>query len=195
MDRKLAQAGKRNFVRCNEQIRVPQVRLIYNGQNLGVVPTQEALAKARAVGLDLVEVAAQAKPPVCSIIDYGKYMFDKQKSAKSDKSTFRKEKEVCFRYVIDDHDLEVKANQIRRFLEKDMRVKLVVKFKQREKAHRDQGFSAINRLIAMVEDVALIEKSPNFDGNNITARLDVKKDKKDDAKTVQGSTDASKQSS
>lgn len=165
---------KKYFVRHNEQIRVPQVRLVFNGDNLGIVSTNEALNKARTAGLDLVEVAPHAKPPVCSIIDYGKFMYDKQKKEKLNKAGAKKEKEVCFRYVIDDHDLEVKAKQVRRFLEQGMRVKLRVKFKDREKAHRDQGFSVIDRLIVMVQDIGNLEGLPNFDGKNITAKLDKK---------------------
>ena len=167
-------AKQRDFVRTNEQIRIHQVLLVQDGANLGVVPTREALAKARAAGLDLVEVAPKARPPVCQIMDYGKYMFNKQKKQKT-KSMNRKEKEISFRYVIDVHDLETKANQARKFLEKGQKVKVIVKFKAREKAHKDKGFTAIQKLIDMLEDVASVEKEPAFEGHNITARLDMKK--------------------
>lgn len=176
---------KKDFVRHNEQIRIPQVLLIYEGRNMGVMSNHEALAKARAVGLDLVEVAPHARPPVCSIMDYGKYMFDRQKKLKV-KSSVKKEKEVAFRYVIDEHDLETKANQVRRFLEKDFRVKLVVKFKQREKAHKDQGFVIMQKLLNMIDDVAAAEKPPMFEGTNIIVRVDAKKGKKDG---LQGDTE------
>ena len=79
-------ADKKDYVRYNERIRVPQVRLIFDGQNLGVVPTHEALSKARANGLDLVEVSAASRPPVCSIMDYGKYMYERQKKEKKEKT-------------------------------------------------------------------------------------------------------------
>jgi len=164
------QQGGKDFVRYNERIRIPQVLVVHEGRNLGVMATREALAKARSMGLDLVEVAPQARPPVCSIMEYGKYMYDKQKRAKS-QSHAKKEKEVSFRYVIDDHDLVTKANQVRRFLEKGMRVKLMVKFKAREKAHKEQGFTAMKRLLSMLEDVATVEKAPGFEGNNIIARV------------------------
>ncbi len=165
------QKGGKDFVRCNEQIRIPQVLVVHEGKNLGVMPTREALSKARSFDLDLVEVAPQARPPVCSIMDYGKYMYDKRKRSKS-QSHSQKEKEVSFRYVIDDHDLGTKAGQVRRFLEKGFKVKLVVKFKAREKAHKDQGFVTIKKLLALVEDIAVVERPPAFEGNNITARLD-----------------------
>jgi len=174
MAKKKAKQQKQDFVRSNEQIRIPRVLLVQDGVNLGEIPTREALAKARAAGLDLVEVAPKARPPVCQIMDYGKYMFDKQKRNKT-KSANQKEKEISFRYVIDIHDLETKANQARKFLSKGQKVKVVVKFKAREKAHKDKGFVAIRKLIEMLEDVASVEKEPSFEGHNITARLDVKK--------------------
>lgn len=166
---------RKDFVRRNEQIRVPQVLVVENGRNIGTMPTSVALAKARAAGLDLVEVAAQAKPPVCQIMDYGKFMFDKQKKEKDKGGAQSKEKEISFRYVIDEHDLQTKANAAKKFLEKGNKVKVVVKFKQREKAHKDKGFEALEKLVAMVEDVATLEKPATFEGSNIVARLQAKK--------------------
>lgn len=166
---------RKDFVRHNEQIRVPQVLLIENGRNVGVIATSVALAKARTAGLDLVEVAAQARPPVCQIMDYGKFMFDKQKKQKEKSGSTHKEKEISFRYVIDIHDLEVKASAARKFLEKGDKVRVVVKFKQREKAHKDKGFEALEKLMALLEDVASLEKPAGFEGSNIVARLQAKK--------------------
>jgi translation initiation factor IF-3 len=166
---------RKDFVRHNEQIRVPQVLVIENGRNIGTMPTSAALAKARAAGLDLVEVAAQAKPPVCQIMDYGKFMFDKQKKEKDKGGNQHKEKEISFRYVIDEHDLQTKANAAKKFLENGDKVKVTVKFKNREKAHKDKGFEALNKLVSMVEEVATIEKPASFEGSNIVARLQAKK--------------------
>lgn len=179
MAKNKAKQQKRNFVRCNERIRIPEVLLVQDGKNLGVVKTSEALAKARSAGLDLVEVAPQARPPVCQIMDYGKYMYEKQKREKHKASSQQKEKEISFRYVIDDNDLQTKANQIRKFIEKGLKVKVVVKFKAREKAHKDKGFTALEKLIVMLDDVCSVEKAPGFEGHNVTARLDAKKDAKD----------------
>lgn len=190
-------AGK-DFVRCNEQIRIPQVLVVHDGRNLGVMSNHQALAKARAAGLDLVEVSPKSRPPVCSIMDYGKYMFDRSKKQKNKNSGVKEEKEISFRYVIADHDLETKASQVRRFLEKDIRVKVVIKFKQREKAHKDQGFIAMRRLLSMVEDIAVTEKPPTFEGSNIIVRLDAKKGaKKDGSRSSgpEGNTDQSIQQS
>jgi translation initiation factor IF-3 len=168
---------KKNWVRHNEQIRIPQILVVQDGNNLGVMQTRDALALARSVGLDLVEVAPHSRPPVCQIMDYGKYMFDKSKKEKQ-KSTQQKEKEICFRYVIDEHDLETKANQAKKFLEKGMKVKLVVKFKAREKAHKDLGFDVLRAVIEKLKDVSSVEIAPKFEGANVMARLDVKKDHK-----------------
>lgn len=173
------QSQNKDFVRHNRQIRVPQVRLIKDGQNVGIVPTHQAMAEAQQAGLDLVEVAANAKPPVCAIMDYGKYMFDRNKRAKDNKSSKMKEKEISFRYVISDNDMNTKANQARKFLEKGDKVKLVVKFKKREKAHKDRGWDIIRKMIDLLSDVASVEKEPAYEGGNIATRLELKRSTKD----------------
>lgn len=167
---------KKNWVRHNEQIRIPRILVVQDGKNLGEMFTRDALALARNAGLDLVEVSPYSRPPVCQIMDYGKFMYDKSKKDKQ-KSPQIKEKEIAFRYVIDQHDLETKANQAKGFLEKGMRVKLVVKFKAREKAHKDLGFDVIRRVIEILKDVSTVEIQPKFEGANVIARLDVKKTK------------------
>jgi translation initiation factor IF-3 len=166
---------RKDFVRRNEQIRVPQVLVVEDGRNIGVMATPIALAKARSMGLDLVEVAAKSKPPVCQIMDYGKFMFDKQKKEKDKSHNSPKEKEISFRYVIDENDLQTKANAAKKFLEKGSKVRVVVKFKAREKAHKDKGFEVLNKLVEMVLEVAELEKPPIFEGSNIVARLQAKK--------------------
>lgn len=174
---------QKDWVRHNEQIRIPQIIVIHEGKNLGVMQTRDALNMARSLGLDLVEVAPTARPPVCHIRDYGKFMFERSKKKKeSEKSAGPKEKEIDFRYVIGDHDLETKANQIKKFLEKGIKVKCVCKFKQREKAHKDQGFVILNRLIELLKDVSSVELAPRFEGGNVICRLDVKKETKDQKK-------------
>lgn len=173
---------QKDFVRHNESIRIPKVLVVHEGKNLGVMDTRDALRQARFLGLDLVEVAPKARPPVCQIMDYGKYMYEKQKRTKN-KGHATKEKELSFRYVIDDHDLETKANQARKFLEKGHKVKFVVKFKAREKAHKDKGFAALSKIIALLDDVASVEKAPGFEGYNLTARLDAKGKKNESSKS------------
>lgn len=175
---------KNDGPRCNERIRIPEIRVICDGKNLGIMKTKDALAKAKEMELDLVEVSPTARPPVCNIMDFGKFLYEKNKRAKDNKSSQLKEKEIVFRYVIDTHDLETKANQAKKFLEKGFRVKLTVKFKAREKAHKDQGFAAIKSMIAHLSEVADVDKEPGFEGHNVTAKL---KQKKGTAKGEQGS--------
>lgn len=182
------QGPKKDFVRHNHMIRVSSVRLVKDGENLGIVPIIQAHAEARKAELDLVEIAPNAKPPVCAIMDYGKYMFERSKKSKESKSSRTREKEIFFRYVISVNDLETKANQARKFLEKGDRVKLVVKFNKREKAHKDRGWDTINKMINILEDIASVDKEPAFEGGNITARLELKKESKDGLQGNQKST-------
>ncbi len=174
MKKHYSQKQNRNFVRKNEQIRVAKILLIKGDQNLGEYSPYDALKLAREEGLDLVEVAPNARPPVCQIMDYGKFLYDQQKKKKAQKNSTQKEKEISFRYVIDDHDLETKANQARKFLEKGHRVKLIVKFKAREKAHKDQGFVAIKKCIELLDNVASVYKPVAMEGANVTCRLEAK---------------------
>lgn len=168
---------KKDWVRHDEQIRLPQIMVIHDGNNLGIMQTRDALALARNLNLNLVEVSPTSRPPVCHIRDYGKFMFERSKKKKENekKSHAPKEKEVDFRYVISDHDLETKANQIKKFLEKGIKVRCVVKFKQREKAHKHMGFELLNKLISKLKDVSSVELAPCFEGGNVVCRLDVKK--------------------
>lgn len=169
--------SKKFFVRCNEQIRIPQVMVIHDNVNHGVMNTKDALTMARNADLDLVEISPFSRPPVCHIRDYGKYMFEiKQKKKIQSKNIGQQEKQVLFRYVIGEHDFETKANQITDFLEKGFKVKCIVKFKGRERQHADMGKKLLQNLIVRLENVAVAEKSPSFEGGNVICRLDAKKD-------------------
>ena len=167
---------KKDFVRTNERIRIHEVRVIHDKENLGVMKTKDALHLARKAGLDLVEVSPNSRPPVCSIMDFGKYQFEKSKKATKQPAS-QKEKEISFRYVISDHDLETKANQARKFLEKGNRVKLVVKFERREKAHKSEGFVVMEKMLEILSDVAQLDTKPILEGGNVVARVDLKKSK------------------
>lgn len=158
-------------IRCNEQIRVPQVLLIRDGQRVGVMPTFEALRLARESELDLVEIAPLEKPPVVSIMDYGKYKFDLSKKARDQRQNNPKEKEIFLRYTIDPHDLTTKINQIRQYLQKGTKVRLAVKFKGRENAHKDEGMHLITDCLQQLADIAVVEKQPSVDGAQIWCRL------------------------
>lgn len=163
---------ERFVVRKNEQIRVPKVFLVKDGAKIGIFETRDALRMARNEGLDLVEIVPQARPPVCSITDYGQYKYEETKKKKQNqKNAGPKEKEVSFRYVIDPHDLQVKVKSIQRFLEDGDKVKITVRFTGRENAHRDQGMVAINKCLELVAPFAVVEKPPTFEGKTITCRL------------------------
>ncbi len=162
--------AKRDTVRVNHKIRVPFVRLIDpDGKQLGVVAIKEALVYAQEEDLDLVEVAPQADPPVCKVMDYGKYkyiMAKKQQEAKK-KQTIIQVKEVKMRPKTDKHDFQVKLKRARKFLEKKNKVKVTVMFRGREMAHPDLGRKKLERMIEETEDIAQVEGEPRFEGRTI----------------------------
>jgi len=158
--------------RINSAIRVPEVRLIdQDGEQVGVVAISEALAKAESENLDLVEISPAAKPPVCKIMDFGKYKFEEEKRVKDAR---RKQKvvhlkEVKFRPKIDDHDFDFKVRNGLKFLSRGDKVKITVRFRGREMAHPELGFQVIEKVKAfLVEEIgALEEKRAAFEGRNI----------------------------
>ncbi len=160
--------------RVNNDIRIPKVLVIKDGKNIGEIPTDQAKRMAQDAGLDLVEVQPFARPPVCVIMDYGKYKFDQDKKEKK-KPHVIKEKEIRFRYVIGDHDLETKINQTKKFLEQKHKVKLVVLFKRRENIHRNEGFNLLNKFLDALKDYCTDEVVPKQEGGNIICRLEPKK--------------------
>jgi translation initiation factor IF-3 len=152
--------------RVNEQIRISQVRVVdQDGKMLGVLATPDALRVAFDAGLDLVEVAPNERPPVCRILDYGKFKYEqKRKSAKSHKSHQVQLKEIRLRPKTGDHDIQFKTKQARGFLEDKDKVKLSVVFRGRENAHHDRGREILQNIIASLEDVSKVEKSPQMEG-------------------------------
>jgi translation initiation factor IF-3 len=166
---------KGSFTRINEQIRLPKIMLVRDGKQLGLFPTDTALKIAKEEGLDLVEIDPNQRPPICTIIDYGKHKYEQQKQKKAAKKNVVREKEVCFRYVIDENDLSTKVNQTKKILAEGDRVRLVVKFKQREHAHKDQGFLVMGKFLEQINDVATIDKNPSMEGNNIVCKISEKK--------------------
>ena len=157
-------------VRANEQIRTPQIRLIgASGDMVGIVTPQEALLKAQEEGLDLVEVAAQAKPPVCRIMDLGKYLYS---LSKKEKESRKKQKTVYVKEVkmtpkIDEHDYQTKLRNSRRFIERGDKVKLTMFFRGREITHADLGRKIVARFSQDLSDVAEIERDGGLEGNAI----------------------------
>src|SRR2546427_6141977 len=157
--------------RINEQIRISPVRLIgANGEQLGVVPTSQAMEMAREANLDLVEVAAQERPPVCKILDYGKFRY--QQSRKTDKKVHQQKlKEIRVRPKTGDHDVETKINQARKFLEHKDKVLVNVLFRGRELQHIEEGQRIITGILEKLADLAKVEKAPSMEGKRMTAML------------------------
>jgi translation initiation factor IF-3 len=140
-----------------------------DGSQVGIVPIQDALRQARDLDLDLVEVAPQADPPVCRIMDYGKYKYERdirQKEARKKQSRVDV-KEIKFRPKIDPHDYETKKGHVVRFLKAGARVKVTIMFRGREMAHTERGRMILDRLVADLVDVAVVDSAPKQDGRNM----------------------------
>jgi translation initiation factor IF-3 len=165
---------ERDDTRINEMIRVPQVRLIGDdGNQIGVVSRDEALRYAQERDLDLVEVAPDARPPVCRVLDYSKYKYEqeqKQKAARRHQKQVHV-REIKLRPKIATNDYETKKGHVRRFLDSDNKVKVTIMFRGREMAHPERGEALLMRLADDVEDLGVIEQRPNQDGRNMTMML------------------------
>jgi translation initiation factor IF-3 len=156
--------------RVNRRIRVPEIRLIGDdGEQLGIMPTIQALKRAELANLDLVEVQPRAKPPVCKIMDYGKYKYEQsRKAAEAKKKQQQIElKEVKFRPKTGDHDFDVKVRNLKRFLEQGDKGKVSVVFRGREIVHTDIGFEMLRRVIENLGDAALVEQNPRMEGRQV----------------------------
>jgi translation initiation factor IF-3 len=167
-------------VRVNERIRVREVRVIDDtGQQLGIMPPPQALAVARQKGLDLVEISPTAVPPVCRIMDYGKYQYQEQKRAREAKKHQRiiEVKEIKFRPKVDEHDYQFKKKHIERFLADGDKVKATIFFRGREMAHPEIGRRILERLIADLGDLAVAETMPRQEGNQMHTILAQRSDK------------------
>ncbi len=158
----------------NKGIRATQVRVIgADGEQIGIVPIEEALRIAGEDSLDLVEVSPDAKPPVCKIMDFGKFKYEqtkkKQEAKRKQKST--QIKEIKVRPKTSDHDLETKAKHIEKFISKNDKVKVTLVFRGREFTLREQANSILEKMIALTEDFAQVEQTPKFEGRVITMLL------------------------
>jgi translation initiation factor IF-3 len=163
----------RNQTRVNEQIRITPIRLIgAAGEQVGVVPTIQALEMAREAQLDLVEVAAQEKPPVCKIMDYGKFKFQqKQKAKEKTKTHQQKLKEIRLRPKTGEHDVETKIHQARKFLEHRDKVLIYVMYKGRELQHIEEGKRVLQGMLEKLIDLAKVEKAPSMEGKRMSTML------------------------
>ena len=163
---------KEQHQRVNEQIRISPIRLIgATGEQLGIVPTAQALEMAREAQQDLVEVAPQERPPVCKIMDFGKFRYQQAHKQKKAKTHQQKLKEIRLRPKTGDHDIETKANQARRFLEHKDKVLVCVLFKGRELQHVEEGKRIITAMLEKLGDLAKIEKPPTMEGKRMSAML------------------------
>jgi translation initiation factor IF-3 len=163
--------------RINHQIRVPQIRVIGpEGAQLGIMSPKEALTLAQDSGLDLVEVAPQARPPVCRILDYGKFRYEQAKKTSSSKASRVAIKELRLRPKTDTHDVETKIKHATGFLIKGDRVKFVMRMRGREIAHRDLWIEKMNEIIVALKEICNVVAPPRSDGRMITAMLEPNRD-------------------
>ena len=158
-------------MRINDDIRVREVRVIdENGQQLGIMATRDAVRIAEEHHLDLVEISPQARPPVCKILDYGKYRYEQQKREKEarKKQKVFEIKEVKLRPGIEDHDFDVKFKNAVRFLADGNKVKVTIMFRGREMSHPELGEVLLDKMAAQLGDTAVVEKKPKIEGRNMT---------------------------
>lgn len=167
--------------RINQEIRIPEVRLIgTNGEILGVKSRNDALRIAELKNLDLVEVAPNAKPPVCRLMDYGKFLYEIQKKEKTQKKTQTQQllKEIRFKWRTDTHDFNFKLKHARSFIEEGNKVKATVIFRGREITHNEIGQELLEKFIAEMSDIAKVDQNFRLDGKNMSVVLSPLKTKK-----------------
>ncbi|MBK5970326.1 MULTISPECIES: translation initiation factor IF-3 [Thiorhodovibrio] len=169
-------APKRN--RVNEEITVPEVRLIgADGDQVGLVDLQAAMARATEEGLDLVEIVPNAEPPVCRLMDFGRFLFD-QKKKKNEAKKKQKQvqvKEIKFRPGTDEGDYKVKLRNLTRFLHEGDKAKVTMRFRGREHAHRELGLDLLKRVETDLADVSVVEQQPQMEGRQMVMVLGPKK--------------------
>ncbi|HEY9650808.1 MAG TPA: translation initiation factor IF-3 [Coleofasciculaceae cyanobacterium] len=169
---------QRDLPQINERIRFPKIRVIdTDGEQLGIISPQEALRIAEEKELDLVLVSDKADPPVCRIMDYGKYKFEQEKKAREarKKQHTADVKEVKMRYKIEDHDYQVRVNQAVRFLKDGDKVKATITFRGREIQHSDLAESLLKRMATDLQEIAEVQQAPKREGRNMMMLLSPKK--------------------
>jgi translation initiation factor IF-3 len=168
----LRRSARKETPRVNERIREPQIRVIgHDGEQLGVMSAEDALTRAVDVGLDLVEVAPGSRPPVCRIMDYGRYKYEQKKKAGKGRGHAASLKEVKLRPRTDDHDLETKLKNARRFLMDGDKVKVTVMYRGREMVHRELGRRQLDRVVEMLGALATVENPPRMEGRFLSMIL------------------------
>ena len=171
---------KPNYTRINFQIRAMTVRVVQDGNQLGVMPVDKARRLAQDAGLDLVEVVAHTNPPVCYIIDFNKYRYQQKQKEKEQRKKQREseieQKEVRLRPGIQDNDVQTKVLAIKRFLADGKKVQLTLMYKHREITHKEEGMRVINQIVQSVAEEGIVELGPKFEGTRLICRLQAKKD-------------------
>jgi translation initiation factor IF-3 len=156
------------MTRINDRIRAPRVRVVMaDGQQLGVMTAREALIKAQSLGLDLVEIAAQVDPPVCKIVDYGKYKYEQAKLKKVKSKNSTRMKEVKFRVGTGQHDYNIKMGRAETFLEGGHKVRFVLQFRGRENAHKELGFVMMKRIVEDLKTMGQVDQEARLNGRAI----------------------------
>ena len=162
----------------NEQIRDKEVRLIgADGEQVGVMSSKEAYFKAKDAGLDLVKISPNAKPPVCKIVDYGKYRYEQTRKAKEAKKKQKtvETKEIRLSPNIDTNDLNTKVNQTKKFLQKGNKIKVSLRFRGREMAHKDVGREILDSFYEQLQDIAVVDKPAKMEGRSMVMFLSATK--------------------
>ncbi len=161
-------------IRINEAIRATELRVIGpSGEQKGVLPRQEALKLAEEAGVDLVEISPNANPPVAKIIDWGKYQYQKMKELQKSKQKSKQSelKQMRFGLKIGSGDLDIKLRKIRGFLSEGHKVRIQIFYRGREMAHKELGYDMINRIIALLEEDAIVEQQPQMAGRNLSITI------------------------
>lgn len=160
------------MTRVNDRIRAPKVRVVlFNGDQMGVMSSREALEKAKMIGLDLVEIAPNADPPVCRIVDYGKYKYEQSKLKKVKSKSSTRMKEVKFRVGTGQHDYNIKMGRAEGFLDTGHKVRMVLQFRGRENAHKELGFVMMKRIIEDLKQIAHVDQEPRLNGRAVGMTL------------------------
>jgi len=171
-------SGQSDFTRVNHQIKLSPILVIEGDDNLGVMLTKDALQRAKDAGLDLVEVVAHARPPVCKIMDYGKFKYEKSVREKKQHTKQSQLKEMRLSPKIAEHDLETKVRLMRGFLEDGHKVCLKLKFTGAEMAHQNLGLEVINKALEALQDVGIATQKPRLEGRMMMCHLEPGKSKK-----------------
>lgn len=165
-----------NKHRLNYQIRCPKVRLIINNRQMGIIPIEDARKFAQQNGMDLVEIAPQANPPVCYIMDYKKYLYEEKIKEKSKKTKKEETKEIRFKSCIEENDLNIKIKQAIAFLEKGKRLQVTLRFRSyRDQMHKEKGREIIKNFLEAIKDVGVLEKDLINTNDKIICKLIPKK--------------------